>query len=362
MRRLHVILVLILLLAGGSGAPLSANQAASERAAMGRSAVIHPKFDSNIIGDQVCEQQFDKIWDLVRQNFLYEERLKGWDDWRLRYCGRLHSVKDIEGAANAMLDSLMDEYTFFRNSELTGARHMEAREKNVVSSRALRGGTGYIKIRTFSSKSCVGETRRALERLSSCRAYVLDLRDNWGGCIDDAYQVFEMFCSSGSFVKMVGREDDTLYTEELSLSSSRAIKRKNGLVSLSSRLPNMTGEKPLVVLVNDGTKSAAEMVAGALKLNGRAALVGVTTYGKGVVQQVWDFDNGTSVKITSARFFLPGGVAIHGQGIKPDFLVRTNGARDYQLKAALMRLARIDRGHRQAEARMSIEGSLVSRR
>lgn len=111
------------------------------------------------------------------------------------------------------------------------------------------------------------------------------------------------------------------------------------------------------MLVNDGTKSAAEMVAGALKLNGRGTLVGVTTYGKGVVQQVWDFDNGTSVKITSARFFLPGGAAIHGLGIKPDILVRGSTMRDAQLKAALQRLAG---GNRHSER--EIDGSLVSRR
>jgi len=73
--------------------------------------------------------------------------------------------------------------------------------------------------------------------------------------------------------------------------------------------------------VNADTKSAAEMLAGALRDDRHALLVGARTFGKGVVQRVWDFDNGTSVKITSARFYLPGGSMIHGVGITPDRIV-----------------------------------------
>jgi C-terminal processing protease CtpA/Prc len=77
------------------------------------------------------------------------------------------------------------------------------------------------------------------------------------------------------------------------------------------------------------------MLAGALKDNGRAALIGEKTFGKGVVQQVWEFDNGTSVKITSARFFRPSGLPIQGVGLAPDVRVNVSRASDTQLQRAI---------------------------
>lgn len=272
----------------------------------------------------------------MHQNFLYQERLKTWESWRFRYKGKLRTVSDVEKACGRMLESLMDEYTFFRDTRSTGERKAESSSKNVVSAKLLPGSIGYLKISTFSSRACVSEARSALKTLTRASAYVLDLRDNWGGSIDDAFSVYQMLARDGVFVKMSGREDSDPYDETLSIDDGAAQRLKNGDAMRMPREPCLCGTAPIAVLINENTKSAAEMLAGALKDSRRAILVGDKTFGKGVVQQVWEFDNGTSVKITSARFYLPSGQMVHGVGLNPDFRVSKAGSRDSQLTRAVL--------------------------
>ncbi|MBX9952018.1 MAG: hypothetical protein K2Y39_22790, partial [Candidatus Obscuribacterales bacterium] len=233
------------------------------------------------------------------------------------------------------LDSLTDEYTFFRDIHSTVERKTEAIAHNVVATKTFKNSIGYIKIRTFSARACVDETRNALKQFASQRAIIIDLRDNWGGSIDDAFSIFQMLVDEGSFVKMVGREDAIGYTETLSVEPQQAVKSRDGDLVVLSRESCIAAHTPILVLVNGESKSAAEMLAGALKDNGRAALIGEKTFGKGVVQQVWEFDNGTSVKITSARFFRPSGLPIQGVGLAPDVRVNVSRACDTQLQRAI---------------------------
>lgn len=281
------------------------------------------------------QQQYERVWELAAQNFLYEERLRNFDNWREKYKGKMHSTSDYDNACTAMLDSLTDEYTFFRDLHSTVERKTEATAHNVVATKTFKNSIGYIKIRTFSARACVEETRAALRQLASQRALILDLRDNWGGSIDDAFSVFQMLVDTGSFVKMVGREDSVGYTETLFVEPQQAVKARDGNLVVLSRETCIAAHTPILVLVNGESKSAAEMLAGALKDNGRAALIGEKTFGKGVVQQVWEFDNGTSVKITSARFFRPSGLPIQGVGLAPDVRVNVSRASDTQLQRAI---------------------------
>ena len=285
--------------------------------------------------DEALELQYDRVWQLASQNFLYEDRLHNFEAWREKFKGKLHSNNDYDSACTAMLDSLTDEYTFFRDVHSTGERKNESYAHNVVSAKTFKNSIGYIKIRTFSARACVDETRAALKQFSGQRALILDLRDNWGGSIDDAFSIFQMLVESGGFVKMVGREDSLGYTETLSVDNMQASRMRDGeLVSLS-RETCIAPRTPIIILVNGESKSAAEMLAGALKDNGRGFLIGEKTFGKGVVQQVWEFDNGTSVKITSARFFRPSGAAIQGVGLAPDVKVSVSKAIDSQLQRAI---------------------------
>lgn len=285
--------------------------------------------------EEAFEQQYERVWQLAAQNFLYEDRLRNFDNWREKYKGKIHSARDYDSACTAMLDYLNDEYTFFRDIHSTGERKTESTARNVVTTKTFKNSIGYIKIRTFSARACVDETRNALKQFTSQRALILDLRDNWGGSIDDAFAIFQMLADAGDFVKMVGREDAIGYSETLSVEPQQAVKARDGDLVVLSREACIAPQIPILVLVNGESKSAAEMLAGALKDNGRAALIGEKTFGKGVVQQVWEFDNGTSVKITSARFFRPSGLPIQGIGLAPDVRVTVSRASDAQLQRAI---------------------------
>ena len=123
------------------------------------------------------------------------------------------------------------------------------------------------------------------------------------------------------------------------LSGKEAIIEENGRRELHPREANQIGGKPMVVLIDGTTKSAAEMLAGALRDNKRALLVGGKTFGKGIIQRIWQFDQGTSIKITAARYFLPNGSSIHGVGLKPDVTVNQGQTGDRQLVVALRKLS-----------------------
>lgn len=264
------------------------------------------------------EQVYDEIWQLVDQHFLYRDRLQGWDKWRHKYDSRLNSGKRLDEAVSTMLGSLKDNYTFYRDSEETSARKALDDEKGVVTYKRLPEDIGYIRISGFCSKLCVQELRQAFQALSDCHGYVLDLQDNNGGCVDIAFETFAMFSPCGDFVSMKGSSVLESKTEKWYLDKDQAVTEASDEITKTPREPNYTGNKPIVVLINKETRSAAEMMAGALQDNGRAVLLGKQTFGKGIVQRVWDLPDNTSVKISAAFYYLPLGRSIHGVGVKPD--------------------------------------------
>lgn len=266
-------------------------------------------------------EMYDEIWSLLDAHFLYRDRLKNWSSWRHKFDHRMNTQAEARDALNQMIDSLADEYTFFKDEPATEERKNLRQKTKVVDYKMLEGQIGYIRITTLSSMFCVSETRNALIDLSAANAYIIDLRDNWGGSINTTFDVFSLLTNSGKFVTMKGTTDSAQYEEELSLREDSAITTIDGVETQSLREFNLSRGKPLVVLVNETTKSAAEMLAGALRDNGRATVVGSRTYGKGIVQRVWEFDDNTSIKISSARYYLPGGEFVHGVGMNPDLAV-----------------------------------------
>jgi carboxyl-terminal processing protease len=128
---------------------------------------------------------------------------------------------------------------------------------------------------------------------------VLDLRNNPGGLLTAAVSVSDDFLNSGTIVTTRGRLADAN-------------------MSFSAHPGDLLDGAPLVVLVNHGTASAAEIVSGALKDNHRALLIGQRTFGKGVVQTVLPLDADHAVKITTARYYTPNGTSIQAEGIRPD--------------------------------------------
>jgi C-terminal peptidase prc len=166
----------------------------------------------------------------------------------------------------------------------------------------------------------------------------MDLRDNKGGSVEDAFSIFSMFVKTGKFASMTGIDGKTVIKERLSVSKTKLLDKNGHSTKIRSREKNLSRARPLLVLVDGKTRSAAEMLAGALRDSAGAKIIGTKTYGKGVIQRVWEFDNNTSVKITSGAYKLPSGATIHGVGIKPAIKIASvNTDRPIQLATRLLR-------------------------
>lgn len=176
-----------------------------------------------------------------------------------------------------------------------------------VRSHVEAGDIGYIRIATFDKHTTDG-LKKAIASLQSqtgdkLKGYILDLRNNPGGLLDQAVSVSDAFLQHGEVVATRGRmpQDD---------------KR------VAVHPDNLTHGKPLVVLINGGTASAAEIVAGALKDHKRATVVGTRSFGEGSVQTIIPLGDGNgALRLTTARYYTPSGKAIQAKGIDPDVQV-----------------------------------------
>jgi len=175
-----------------------------------------------------------------------------------------------------------------------------------VSHELLEPGFGYVKITHFS-ETTTQDLQSAIAKLKKAsggplRGLVLDLRNNPGGVLEAAVGVSDVFLDGGLIVTANGRADDAKF-------------------SMDARPGDDLDGAPLVLLVNGGSASASEIVAGALQDHHRARLVGSQTYGKGSVQTVMPLSDGHAIKLTTSRYFTPSGASIHQRGIKPDVAV-----------------------------------------
>ncbi|HET8764564.1 MAG TPA: S41 family peptidase [Rhodanobacter sp.] len=171
-----------------------------------------------------------------------------------------------------------------------------------VKVRQLEPGYDYIRITQFQSDTGADLERKLAALVTkdgTPKGAVLDLRNNPGGLLTAAVSVSDDFLDSGTIVTTRGRLPDAN-------------------MSFAAHPGDLLNGAPLVVLVNHGTASAAEIVSGALKDNHRALLMGQRTFGKGVVQTVLPLDADHAVKLTTARYYTPNGTSIQAEGIKPD--------------------------------------------
>ncbi len=169
-----------------------------------------------------------------------------------------------------------------------------------IEAHALKGGVGYIKLSQFSGNSA-DELRKGLEDLrakNSLKAIVLDLRGDPGGLLDQAIKVADEFVESGTIVTTVGYAN-----------KQREEKRAS---------PGNQPHVPMAVIVDGGSASASEIVAGALKNLDRAVVIGSRTFGKGSVQVLYENDDQSALKLTIAQYLTPGDVSIQSVGIGPD--------------------------------------------
>ncbi|MDS4042968.1 MAG: S41 family peptidase [Candidatus Competibacter sp.] len=177
-----------------------------------------------------------------------------------------------------------------------------------VKSRLLEPGFGYLRITQFQAKTAPN-LRQSLQELEQqnkgpLRGLVLDLRNNPGGVLNGAVDVADDFLEDGAIVQTKGRGNG----------SDQSYKATPG---------DLLKGAPMVVLVNSGSASASEIVAGALQDHRRALVVGERTFGKGSVQTILPLGNGTAVKLTTARYYTPNGRSIQAAGIEPDIKLKS---------------------------------------
>ena len=174
-----------------------------------------------------------------------------------------------------------------------------------VRSRVLEEGYAYIRLAQFQERSD-RDLQKALEKLSSekggVKGLVLDLRNNPGGLLTQAVRVADLFLDSGMIVYTEGRLENQ---------KQKYFARKEGSWT----------EFPIVVLVNGGSASASEIVAGALQDHKRAVILGTKTFGKGSVQTILPLDDNSALRLTTARYFTPKGRSIQATGIVPDIVL-----------------------------------------
>ena len=173
-----------------------------------------------------------------------------------------------------------------------------------VRHRFVEEGYGYLRIAQFQSGTGA-EVDKAIKKLAAERnltGLIMDLRNNPGGVLQSAVEVSDLFIDEGLIVYTTGR-------------------LANADLRFSATTPDSTKGLPMVVLVNEGSASASEIVAGALQDHGRAVIMGVNTFGKGSVQTVLPLNNDKAIKLTTALYFTPNGRSIQAEGIAPDIYV-----------------------------------------
>ena len=175
---------------------------------------------------------------------------------------------------------------------------------SVRGAQMMEPGIGYIRITQFGTQT-FDEFDKALAELEDAglEGLILDLRSNPGGVLSAAVSIAGEFFEKGETVVYTKGKDHAHDRQYRSDSSLRG------------------GEYPIVVLVNNGSASASEIVAGALQDIGRAKLVGTKTFGKGSVQTIFQYQSGDAMRLTTAMFFTPGGRVIHKKGIEPNIVV-----------------------------------------
>ena len=184
-----------------------------------------------------------------------------------------------------------------------------------VKSEILENNIGYIRLTSFNENSSdqIEKQVKKLKKNKSVNAFILDLRNNPGGLLSQAITISDFFLDNGEIVSTKSRKK----------SENRKWFAKKG---------DITDGKTLLVLINYGSASASEIVAGALKDHKRAIIVGENSYGKGSVQSIIPLKNKGAIRLTVAKYYLPSGKSISEVGVRPDIEINEDGD-DFKIKS-----------------------------
>ena len=216
----------------------------------------------------------------------------------------LEAVKLMRGPVGTSIDLTVRRKNLKKPLEFTIVRKII--EVQSVSSKIIgdEKNLGYIRLKSFNENSDKQFLKivKEFEEKTKIKGYVLDLRNNPGGLLTQAINITDYFLEDGEIVSTKGRK----------LSETRKFFARKG---------DETKGKPLVVLINNGSASASEIFAGALKDHKRAIILGENSYGKGSVQSIIPLRNGGGMRLTISKYYLPSGKSISDVGVTPDILV-----------------------------------------
>jgi carboxyl-terminal processing protease len=231
------------------------------------------------------------------------DRIVKIDDDLTRDMSLTDAVKKLRGKPGAAVT-----LTILRESESKILEFKMVRDiikiKDIKLAKILEDGIGYIRLVEFRENTSA-DMEAVLKRLKSegMRALVLDLRNNPGGLLDVAVNVAERFIQKGKMI---------VYTQG---------RRGSQDFKFVSRAANPILDLPMVILVNEGSASGSEIVAGCLQDHKRAIILGTKSFGKGSVQTVIPLSDGSALRLTTSKYFTPSGRQIHGKGVIPDIVV-----------------------------------------
>ena len=237
----------------------------------------------------------------------------------------LEAVKLMRGPVGTSIDLTIRRKNIKKPLEFKITR--EIIEVQSVSSKVIskEKNIGYLRLKSFNenSDSQFLKSIKKFERNSNIKAYVIDLRNNPGGLLTQAINITDFFLNDGEIVSTKGRQ----------VSETRKFFARKG---------DEVKGKPIVVLINNGSASASEIFAGALKDHKRAIIIGENSYGKGSVQSIIPLKNGGGMRLTISKYYLPSGKSISEVGVTPDILVeeigedfKINSEKDNQLNYAI---------------------------
>ena len=225
------------------------------------------------------------------------------EDKQVKGMTLLDAVKLMRGKVGTSLEitvrrpEIEGEIKFNITRAIIKIREVSAEVKNNI---------GYIRLRAFNEQSH-NQLIKQLKKISNKKieGYILDLRNNPGGLLSQAIKITETFLDGGEIVSTRGRN-------------------KNDIRIFNAKKGDKINNKPLIVLINQGSASASEIVSGALKDHKRAILLGEKSFGKGSVQSIIPLKNRGGLRLTTAKYYLPSGESIHEKGVEPDITVKRN--------------------------------------
>ena len=239
----------------------------------------------------------------ARAGLLRGDRIVGVDGESIKGFNISKAVSELKGKPGTQVAILIERSETEDRFEVEIVREL-IEVDNVHGTELLDSGIGYLRISQFGKRT--GEEMVAAIDLlldQGMRALVLDLRNNPGGLLDVAVEVVEKFVPEGQLVVYTKGRHEAMNEEWFAESNGQPY------------------AFPIAILVNPGSASASEIVAGAMKDSGRAKLVGAKTFGKGSVQSILPLGENTGLKLTTAKYYTPGGYVIHKNGIEPDVTI-----------------------------------------